>query len=401
MRIIKVLTPIALAALLAACSSEDGLRTETIDVNFYGCSDVEVKLATGGNTTRASVESSVDSLFEITGKDKLGIFMLATHEKGVNPTEAVIDWTASGDNQWSVWINNDSANAVKNGTVTDIRWAKTGHKYYYPIGNWYSYRFYGYYPRVDNISYANDQVSANFSELDGTKDVIWGRSLGANPAGTDDEKCRYSAQYFRMAGFSDKYPSLAMDHKMMRIQFYVQGLEDADAEAGHKYDEANKMMVDTVEVINMPTTATLVVADRTTEGNNGKITYDWENYLGSIGIRGAADGAFNKAASRINNDDLIAIGQPMLLPVLDADAAAVGITKYLVNVTLRNTAGEIFRAERPLDLVASSAFEAGKTYKVVLQIAGPKTVAMKATLVPWDDTDLNAVDPVVNPLTFN
>lgn len=393
MRIIKVLTPLALAALLAACSNGDELTTETIVV---GNSDVEVKLAAGSsNITRASVESSDDSLFQITGKDKLGIFMLATYKKGVNPTEDDINWTASGVDQWSVWINNDSANAVNNGVMTDIQWAKTGQKYYYPIGNWYSYRFYGYYPRVDAINYSADQVSADFTGLDGTKDVIWGRSLGANPNGTADEQCRYSAQYFRMAGFSGKYPSLDLNHKMMRIQFYVEGLEDEDAEAGHKYDKANEMMVDTIEVLNVPTTATLIVADRTTEENNGKIRYDWENNLSNIGILGAADGAFDKAASQVNNNNQIAIGQPMLLPVLDADATAAGVTKYKVNVTLRNTAGEVFKAERPLDLVAPNVFEAGKTYKVVLKIAGPKLVVMKATLAPWKPANEGAIEDLI------
>lgn len=397
MKLIKVLTPLTVAALLAACSNGDELTTETIDVNFYGCSDVEVKLASGVNATRSSVESDANGLFNITGNDKLGIFMLATNKKNMNPTEDDINWTASGEDQWSVWIANDSAHAVINGAVTDIRWAKTGQKYYYPIGNWYSYRFYGYYPRVETINYADDQVSADFTGLDGTKDVIWGRSLGADPNGTADEQCRYSAQYFRKAGFSDKYPSLNLSHKMMRIQFYVQGVEDEDAEVGHKYDEANKMMVDTIEVLNVPTTAHLIIADRFTEGNNGKISYDWMNNLANIGILGTDDGDFDKAASQVNNDDLIAIGQPMLLPVLDADAAAVGITKYMVNVTLRNTADEVFKAERPLDLVAPNEFEAGKTYKVVLQIAGPKVVGMKATLAPWNP----AADNAINPLIFN
>lgn len=396
-RINKLFTPLALAALLAACSNGDELATETIDVNLYGNSDVEVKLASGVNATRSSVESDANGLFNITGNDKLGIFMLATNKKNMNPTEDDINWTASGEDQWSVWIDNDSAHAVINGAVTDIRWAKTGQKYYYPIGNWYCYRFYGYYPRVETINYADDQVSADFTGLDGTKDVIWGRSLGADPNGTADEQCRYSAQYFRKAGFSDKYPSLNLSHKMMRIQFYVQGVEDEDAEVGHKYDEANKMMVDTIEVLNVPTTAHLIIADRFTEGNNGKISYDWMNNLANIGILGTDDGDFDKAASQVNNDDLIAIGQPILLPVLDADATAAGITKYMVNVTLRNTADEVFKAERPLDLVAPNEFEAGKTYKVVLQIAGPKVVGMKATLAPWNP----AADNAINPLIFN
>ena len=393
MRINKFLTPLALAALLAACSSEDELKTESIDMSYYyGNSDVEVKLSAGGRTTRASVENTDAALFTITGEDKLGIFMLATNKKGVNATEDDIDWAATGEDQWSVWIDNDSATATNDGAVTSINWAKTGQKYYYPIGNWYSYRFYGYYPRVEAVNHNNNQVSVDFTELDGTKDVIWGRSLGCNPAGTTDEQCRYSAQYFRLSGFSQAYPSLDLDHKMMRIQFYVQGLPDEDAGEGHYYDTANEMMVDTIEVINVPTTATLIVADREVDGNNGKISYNWTSNLANIGIRGDSlvtnpDGAFNKSESQIEGDRLKRIGQPMLLPVPDDDATAAGFTRYKVNVNLRNTSGEIFKSERPLDLVLpnETVFQHSKTYKVVLKIAGPKVVAIQATLAPWSD----------------
>lgn len=426
MKINKLLTHLALAALLAACSSEDGLDTENIDIGFHlGNSDVEVKLSAGGRTTRASIENANANLFDIKGKDKLGIFMLATHKRGVNATEDDIDWTASksGAEQWSVWIDNDSAYAEKDvdAGITNITWAKTGQKYYYPIGNWYNYRFYGYYPRVktENIEYYTDSICVNFTGLDGTKDVIWGRSLGCDTAqaSSEDTKCRYSAQYFRKAGFSTAYPSLALDHKMMRLQFYVQGVPDEDADPGLEYEKANEMMVDTIEVINVPTTARLTIANRNTDMEhdsiNGRIYYDWTNNLDSIGILGKADGtkpdsAFYKAESRINNDDLIPIGQPMLLPVPDSIANVspivashpewAGKYRYQVRVNLKNAVtGQIFRAERPLDLVVPNKFEHSKTYKVVLKIAGPKQVYMHATLAPWK----NAPDDAIKDLIFN
>ena len=172
MNINKILLPLATIVLTMACSNDDETSQS---LTVVGNSDVEIKLSVGGGTsTRASVESNVNGMFNL---NNLGIFMLGTAVQSTNPEEQNIDWRPSV-NQYAVWMNNVEANAVIDGggTRTDILW-EDGKTRWYPVGNWYSYRFYGYYPRVaDNrVSMTANKCVVSYSGLDGTKDIIWGR----------------------------------------------------------------------------------------------------------------------------------------------------------------------------------------------------------------------------------
>lgn len=380
-------------AALAACSSDDEQAAQQ-HFGVIANSDVEVRLSAGsGIGTRSSVESDDQGLFSL---DSLGIFMLATHKQDVNPNELALDWSYGYNyeepdlpytNPWAVWIDNVAVNAVINaeGTRTDINWVD-GKQRWYPIGNWYSYRFYGYYPRVemDQITVTETQRVINYTDLDGTKDIIWGRSAGADMTDAH-EKYAYSARYFRQAGYGNVSPEVSFVHKMMRLQFSIQGIADENAEPGHEFDAANTMLIDTIIVERVPTSAWLVVADLNdeTNGNDGKIIYDWQYTTKDIGVIGQNDGEFLKV--RVNNDDLIKVGQPILLPVIDDDAVAVGYDKYRVKVRLRNVDGVIFDHEKPLELNVNRAYEPGKTYRVAIKIAGPKFVTMSASLKSWED----------------
>lgn len=400
MRISKTLTPLALAALLVACSSEENVSQDILTEEGM----VEIKLSAGGSgsTTRGSIESDADGLFEANG---LGIFMLATHKLNINPDEQAISWDPAV-NEWAVWWNNVEANAVKDvdHTNIDVTWP-TGDKHrWYPVGSWYSYRFYAYYPRVadSEVTTTDGRRTVHYANLDGTTDIIWGRSLGADMSDTH-EKYRYCARYFRQDGYGDKYPTLALEHKLMRLQFCVKGVADPN-KPGHEYDDANTMMVKSVTLEAVPASATLIVCDRPTNGTGGDlagtIEFDWSaNATQNLNLR-TNDGPFDPATSQVNNDDLIDIGDPIMLPVPDAKAVQAGFTHFKVWVDLCDTSGQVFPAERPIELQldANKDFETGKTYRVVLQIAGPREVTLRATLQQWDDSDQG---DVVNPLEFN
>ena len=395
MKFLKYIAPMALMVpLFLACSSDDERFGQNEEIQV-GNSDVEVKLSMySGGTTRASVESDANGLFEL---DNLGIYMLGTYQQRTNPDERAIDWRPN-INPYASWITNVESEAVFNAdtTHTDIRW-KDGQVRWYPIGNWYSYRFYGYYPRVEdaNITTEKSRVTINYSNLDGKTDIIWGCS---DEADMDDpqEKYRYSARYFRQLGYSDKYPEIAFRHRLMRIQFYIQGLSDPNLPEGEQFDPANEMFIDTIIVAKVPTRAELTLADLNTKANDGKMKYNWTSYLGDIGGVGENDGVFIK--KQIHNDDLIKVGQPLLLPVPDADAASAGYTKYGVQIRLRNIDGVLFDHEKPIELnrLDGIEFEAGKTYRVILKIAGPKQVTVRANLAPWED-----VDDGLNPITID
>lgn len=392
MNINKILLPLATIVLTMACSNDDETPQS---LTVVGNSDVEIKLSVGGGTrTRASVESDANGMFNL---NNLGIFMLGTAVQSTNPEEQNIDWRPSV-NPYAVWMNNVEANAVIDGggTRTDILW-EDGKTRWYPVGNWYSYRFYGYYPRVaDNrVSMTANKCVVSYSGLDGTKDIIWGRSLGPD-LGDAKEKYRYSARYFRQAGYGDYNPELSLNHKMLRMQFCIQGIADENAEAGHEFEAANTMSIDTIMILKVPTTAQLTIADLNNQATgDGVISYDWESNLADLGVLGDNDGTFVK--EQVVDDNIIEVGQPILLPVLDDEATAAGYTKYRIQVRLRNTAGVLFDHEKPLDLNLSGlsgAFEAGKSYRVVLKIAGPKQVTLQARLSPWENNN-DAVVPLI------
>lgn len=363
----KFLLTLATIALATACSNDNEAPK-----TFVGDSDVEIKLSIDSETgTRASIESDGQGLFEA---DSMGIFMLATVDTDVNPNGQEIDWA---NNVHALRLKNVAANARINPkrTATDIVWAD-GQARRYPMDNCYSYRFYGYYPRVENGSVLvqdNNRIYVSFYGLDGTQDIIWGRSEGANPE-DEHEKYRYSARYFCQEDYDSKVPSLTFEHKMLRMQFYIQGVEDENAEESNKYVSANIVSIDTIMIAEMPTRANLVIANLGNDEEDGTLYPEWRHGLADIGVRGENDGPFEK--TQVNNDDLIKVGQPILLPVLDEDAESAGITKYRIKIRLRNEVGDVFDDEKPIELkvTSNSKFEAGKTYKVVLKIAGLKQV---------------------------
>jgi len=409
MRIKKFYLPILTAVMLTACSADDeASKTETVNLDN---SPVQIRLSVmRGHQTRSSIESNDDGLFKLDG---LGIFMLATDIQTTNPEEDPITWKFGSNayepnsdytNPWAVWMENVAANAVMDDenapTRTDIVWCDNITRWY-PVGNWYSYRFYGYYPRVemDQIEVTDTRRCVNYTGLDGTKDIIWGTSAGAD-MNNSKEKYRYSGRYFRQLGYADKNPEIAFEHKMMRLQFCIQGVPDENADEADKFLAANDMIIDTIIVEKVPTVASLIIADIDST-KNGKISYDWVNNLAPLGVIGQNDGVFVK--EQIQNDSIIKVGQPILLPVLDADATAANYIKYKIIVRLKNTSGDMFNHEKPIELRMNNTYQPGKSYRVVLQIAGPKQVTASATLRPWDiDNDTN--DPTqdsVAPLVFD
>lgn len=382
MKIANYFAPIALMLPLILACSTDEERVESGEGTVVGNSDVEVKLSVAsGVTTRASVESDENGLFEL---DNLGIFMLGTDHQNTNPDEKEIDWRPN-NNPYAAWMSNVESQAVINVDKTEILWTD-GVTRWYPIGNWYSYRFYGYYPRVNEsrITTEKTKITVSYDNLDGKTDVIWGSSLRADMTDAQ-EKYRYSARYFRQLGFSEKYPEIAFGHKLMRLQFYIQGLEDPNIQGDNKFSSANTMSIDTIIVKSVPTHAELTLADLNIASNEGKIVFDWSAYLKDLGVVGDNDGEFVK--SQIHDDDIIKAGQPLLLPVPDVAAAAAGYDKYRVQIRLRNEEGVLFDHEKPIDLNLEEGykFEAGKTYAVILKIAGPKQVSVRANLSAWEE----------------
>ena len=374
----------AAVAALSSCSTDEAPET-SVDVPV-GMSEVPIRLSTGVPGTRASIESDENGLFEVDG---LGIYALARTVMQVNPAPLPISWAgdAPGTKTYGVLLENLEANAVKNeqGTLTNIEFAD-GQTYYYPMGNWYTYGFYGYYPRTENIEATATSRVANIT-ITGKEDVIYGKAVS-------DEAYAYSARYFRQEGNRDKVPAMQFEHKLMRLTFSA--VPAPDIEGGSSYVSALNMKVMGVRVQGVPVEGKLVVADYTNPENDGKLTFNWDDTLAmrDLELLDANDQPLNPDSYYMELSDSApmekVIGQGILLPVPEQGS---GYT-YKVAVTLADRDGNVYECEYPqqLELSEGASFEAGKSYNVRMTINGPKVVAMTANLTQWADGEGEITD---------
>lgn len=375
----KLLLGLGMIAFLASCSSDESVIAPADDntTTTITNSDVEIKLSSGSKT-RASIESDPSGAFEV---DSIGIYCLAKNNINRNPNEMPIQWLAgTREGEYSVWINNVQANAVKNEEtgLTDLVW-KDGTTRYYPVGNWHAYRFYGYYPRTENIANDGNSFVATH-ELDVKTDLIWGRT--DNMVDTVGNLA-YSAKYFRQLEHATEVPSLAFKHKLMRLTFSMVAGPDANGST----ESAKTMGVKSIQINGVPYIANLTIADKANPANDGKVVFDWNN-LKNFLLPDSGDVDTLRDNYYWVKDTEVTIGQGMLLPVIPNESTH----KYTVSIVLVNKDGVEFPAEYPMDIrfAGSARFEEGKSYNIKLTINGPKAITLSATLEPWviDDSTL-------------
>lgn len=214
----------AVSSILVGCTNDgttDGPVMERpsdmpIVLNAKGTFDAMASAKQSAPATRASVD-------DISQLGKVGIFMLAGEETGINGS----DLAQAPD--WSVVIDPANYATTTNGTywsnlkctvdpVTGRLSVDSGQDYiwYYPITSWYAYDFYGYYPYQNDYTVTKNngksQVTVDF-KIDGTQDVLWGRSE------IKDDKYAYSARYFRNS--TDSVVKMNFKHKLAQFQFYI------------------------------------------------------------------------------------------------------------------------------------------------------------------------------------
>lgn len=378
---------------LTGCSSDDSLSSEG-NSNMLN-SDVEIRLASNSQRTRASIESDDAGNFET---ENIGVFCLAKGELELDyeNSHMPISWIPGVDESgfnYSVWMNNVPANAVKTenaeGNVyTGINWEG---KYYYPIGNGHYYGFYGYHPYVsdDNITYTEDCITASVI-LDGKTDLIWGRT-------NCDEPWAYSARYFRVAGNKDKLPNIEFEHKLMRITFSVKAGELADEEGGGIDTEALGMGIYSISILQVPTNATMVIADRNNPENEGKVVFDWNDSLEDFTLLDTYDSPLGTYSDLTVTEEAKHIGQGVLVPVPDVDTY-YGDGRYEIYLVLQDADGQpIYPGTKvPLNLAPGKKFEEGYSYNVCLSVYANREIKLNAILKPWIEDDETIVGPDAN-----
>lgn len=379
-------------ALLTGCSSDDALDSgsDIVIPIIPSNSDVKIQLSSGSGSTRAALNPDENKNFEVDG---LGIFCLANGFVINNRFDNILTWDPA--HQYSGYyrlLDNVKAAAVKktredgSGTeYTDIEFYKSAESSekeikYYPLSNWLTYQFYGYYPRTEEISNTGSEVVAAIP-ITGKEDVVYGYT-------TNDAPDAYSAKYFREASHIGEAAEMAFKHKLIQVQF--------NCKAGMKGDvvdeKAKELIVKKVEVLNVPEKVNLVVAS-TDAARNGVLSIDGSATTADCVVLGDNDGEFVSVQVA---EELQKLGQGIILPPLSADGTNGLPRQYEVKLTLAKK-GESDTEETMLDVfphavltVDSGKFTTpGMLYNVVLTIYSPEDIRLNATLESWIEDDTN------------
>jgi len=346
-----------LGLFLMGCSEEDRDHTLPLEERT-----VEIKLSLGGAMPmRAAIESDVNSNFVIDGADGnyLGVFCLAYDKR--TPEVSSIDWTSSAMNapminvaasvkrEYSGKMTTDSEGNRIAEVVSNILWNGS---YYYPQGGWYKYRFYGYYPRVEenSVNMTENTLSADMT-LTGYDDVVY----GSTRSGESGEA--FCAAYFYE--HSGETPSLVLNHALARLRFR--------AYAGETYTgstSASQIRVTGVTVHQVPTDYRLTIADIENPSNEGKMTRIGTGMTDvnlCDGLSNSGLGANYYLRTDHTQSNPLVIGNEVMVPTDE--------TAYYISVTLINGKGEDCSPQGYWKIAPVGGFLPGLTYWVEMKIS--------------------------------
>ncbi len=347
--------------MLHSCSNDEALPGEQAPAVYIpGDSEVEIKLG-AGSVSLATGEVRAAVTGDDADLDHMGIFCLAKAKQDADAAIPDIAWF--GNSVKVAGCIMDNVEAKKEGQ--NISWLSDV-SYFYPISQFYTYDFYGYYPYAkEAVAYTDNSVRVQYT-LDGTQDLIWGRATSSDPYA-------YSAKYFRTEETHDVLPQLELKHLLTRLQFFVK--PGADLENGDTAEEAAEMQVTGILVTDAHTEVDMIVAD-------------YQQLNMPLEARLALRSEETDTVALCNAEglpfDTIQVGGDLTVSQQAGESMMLyPASEYTVRIFLRNgETGHEFIIEKPLALQAGG-FKAGTTYKITVTVHGPNVIGLQATLAPW------------------
>ena len=370
----------AMLVMLSGCSADETTATPE-DLTPEQLANVEIRLSAqsqgvaSAQVTRASVEGDGDM-------QGLGIFGLAREIQNVNQSPQPVTWYAASENWSGVILDNVKANKV----AGDIEWAD-GQRYFYPITQFYSYDFYGYYPYSEEVTHSDTDVKVQYV-IDGTQDLIWGRA-------TSDETYAYSARYFRVSGNDDKKPNLDLKHLLTRLVFTV--VPGESYEGSGDYSMATRMTVKELEIVDVCTNLTVTVADLNNLDMDLADRIEPSNDEVGVLTLFSVDDEGNKielvpvtptAPEEGATPEPQQLGESVMLYPADRYTIRIKVdmAAYTDDVTGEEVEAQEFISEVPLQLVMEGeTFKQGVSYNVKITVHGPRVISLAASLTPWEE----------------
>ena len=436
----------AAAMFMTSCTNEDDLAGGSNNQRLN--SDVPIVLSAGqqANKTRASLGNvdpatgTYDGTFDTPADKNLGFFCLAT---GKIAAKQDITWKAGFDNPNFLWLENIQAKAVTtddvdldkrvtNLTLFDENGGTNETKHYYPMGSQYSYTFYGYYPYSANVEHNGNKYSVKVTGLDGTTDLIWGKSF-VKPDDPDKADA-YSAKYLRDKKKSveanggtwnekthkESRPQLTFVHKLMKFNIILQKGSGGSTRIA-------KLGIKSAKLLNVADAGTLTIADLDNrldaltddvKGKEGEFVVDWttakkhNTETTAFELKDKDGNVIGRPANGpyLGENTKVTVGDGFLLPVptligtnddgtkkyedngyLGTDAAAFankGIFRLRVEYYLSDEPDKVYKAAQyeitpKFKEAADEAWQAGYEYDIVISVSDPEQIQTYGYLTPW------------------
>lgn len=396
---------LVVALLLSGCNKENIDLSKTENLFIESEDDIRYIKLGGQAETFVSTRATIESLDEM---GQMGIFCLAARKTDVkNADEAKnIDWNqvvsnnveSYGTTTNGIYWGNVCCETINYGGTYAIEPTSDATYYpYYPMTSWFGYDFYGYHPYSNTYSRTSDSVYVDMT-IDGTQDVIWGRSeipnfgeLTSNIELQDKlSKCYYSARYFRNHPQDVEAAHMKFEHKLTRFRFFVYPGANKEGAEDKLYDEAAALCIKEIRLNKVEDKLRLVVADRSGRNRSGELYSSNRNttsfYLHHKDGSMLSDRPVDIPVKR----DLYGVASPDTTQVGDCIMALPGHTAYYMSVVLADVAdhSKTYSSEKNITIALNTAknrvFEAGKTYNVYLRVAGVTMIGITAELEDWD-----------------
>lgn len=440
----------AAAMFMTSCTNEDDLAGGSNNQRLN--SDVPIVLSASqqANKTRAAlgnvVDGKYDGTFDTPADKNLGFFCLAT---GKIAAKQDITWQKGFDNPNFLWLENIQAKAVTTDdadlskrvtdlTLFDEHGGTTETKHYYPMGSQYSYTFYGYYPYSANVVHDGNKYSVKVTGLDGTTDLIWGKSF-VDPNDLDKEDA-YSAKYLRdkkkrvenngetwnEKTHKESRPKLTFVHKLMKFNIILRKGNGGSTRVA-------QLGIKSAKLLNVADAGTLTIADLDNrldaltddvKGKEGEFVVDWttaKNHNTEDTAFDLKDKDGNTIGNPANGPYLgdnteVTVGDGFLIPVptlmtgtnadgsrkyadngyTGTDAAAFankGIFRLRVEYYLEGEPDKVYKAaqyeiapvfKKTNGDAVDEPWQAGYEYDIVISVSDPEQIQTHGELTPWE-----------------
>lgn len=418
---IYLLLVVIASSFLAGCSSD----SETFSIKGESLSETPILLQSDSRFFSVNTRASIDTIQDI---DTLGVFCVAREKTGIHGSDEASDvnWMQILENtheNYGFTTNGIYWNNVKfrPGETTDGRTkleALEGEDFvgFYPVTNWYGYDFYAYYPYKDGYIQASDSLAVDFT-IDGTNDIIWGRSNKvADPYA-------YSARYIK--SMNNKNVPMTLKHCTTQFRFFLLPAADGSGKVVQP-EKVKNLSIKEIKLLDVHSNIRMTLAKLNSDESAGAVypigveTTDFilKDKVGSAISDSPIPVPYNTVIRRDTINDINILADSISDDIISGDSISgdsisgdsikieeyeeimtdtvrigdcimvyPGCSEYYMSMCMCDTDNpeNEYRSEKRISIKTSdsSVFKPGYIYNIYITVNGVTFVSMDATLQEW------------------